>query len=115
MRSILPRQLMRTRVIWAGMWSGCFVAPQGLRDWRKRAAVLLEEGRCAKKLFPHEVEQPARFEVKGHYTVRAFPYRGIYHLQGCGSYRRTKAKRWFKTEADAIAAGFRKALTCGWW
>jgi methylphosphotriester-DNA--protein-cysteine methyltransferase len=47
--------------------------------------------------------------------MRAFPHAGIYHLQACGSFQRTKAKRWFRTEADAIAAGFRKAYTCGWW
>jgi uncharacterized protein YegP (UPF0339 family) len=27
-----------------------------------------------------EVDQPSDFGVKGHYTVRAYPYRGIYHL-----------------------------------
>jgi endonuclease YncB( thermonuclease family) len=101
-----------------GMWNGCFVAPQDLRNWRKAAAAMLGANcppDAREKLFPDEVDQPAGFEVKGHYAVRAFPYRGIYHLQGCGSYRRTKAKRWFKTEADAISAGFRKAYTCGWW
>ncbi len=101
-----------------GMWDGCFVAPQDFRYWRKSAAVLLGAScpiDARELLFREDVARPPGFEVKGHYTVRAFPYRGIYHLQGCGSYRRTKAKRWFKTEADAIAAGFRKALTCGWW
>ena len=96
-----------------GMWSGCFVAPQDLRYWRKRAAVLLGAScppDARERLFPDEVDQPAGFEVKGHYTMRALPYRGIYHLQGCGSYRRTKAKRWFRSEEDAVAAGFRKAL-----
>ena len=69
----------------------------------------------ANDCFLTKLDQPAGYEVKGHYTLRAWPYTGIYHMQGCGSYRRTKAKRWFKTEADAIVAGFRKAYTCGWW
>jgi hypothetical protein len=101
-----------------GMWSGCFVAPQDFRYWRKRAAMLLGPScppDARDKLFPDEMDQPVGFEVKGHYAVRAWPYAGIYHVQGCGSYRRTKAKRWFRTEEDAIKAGFRKAYTCGWW
>jgi methylphosphotriester-DNA--protein-cysteine methyltransferase len=51
----------------------------------------------------------------GHYALRAWPHQGIYHTQDCSSYRRTKAKRWFRTEADAVAAGFRRSHTCGWW
>jgi endonuclease YncB( thermonuclease family) len=101
-----------------GLWSGCFVAPQDFRLWLKGAAVL-RGATCPadarNRLFPDEVDQPIGFQVKGHYTLRAFPHKGIYHLQSCGSYRRTKAKRWFRTEADAIAAGFRKAYTCAWW
>jgi methylphosphotriester-DNA--protein-cysteine methyltransferase len=40
-------------------------------------------------------------------------YRGIYHLEGCRSYRTLKnPNRWFCSEEDAQAAGFRRALTC---
>jgi endonuclease YncB( thermonuclease family) len=102
----------------AGLWDGCFAAPQDFRLWRKSAAVLQGAscpGDARGRLFPDEAVQPAGFAVKGHYAMRAFPYTGIYHLQACGSFQRTKAKRWFRTEADAIAAGFRKAYTCGWW
>lgn len=101
-----------------GMWAGCFVSPQDFRLWLKGAAILHGESCPAdarERLFPDEAAQPSGFEVKGHYAFRAFPHKGIYHLQSCGSYGRTKAKRWFRTEADAIAAGFRKAYTCGWW
>ena len=101
-----------------GMWGGCFVSPQDFRLWLKGAAVLHGEAcppDARDRLFPDEADQPTGFEVKGHYAFRAFPNKGIYHLQSCGSYRRAKAKRWFRTEADAIAAGFRKAYTCGWW
>ena len=58
---------------------------------------------------------PAGCAVKGHYATRAWPSKGIYHLPECGSYRRTKVKRWFCSGEDALAAGFRKAYTCGWW
>ena len=41
----------------------------------------------------------------------------IYHLPGCGSYKNTKIdeareERWFCTEAEALVAGWRKALNC---
>lgn len=41
----------------------------------------------------------------------------IYHLPGCGSYEKTiietgKGERWFCTEKEAVAAGWRKAGNC---
>lgn len=41
----------------------------------------------------------------------------IYHLPGCGSYTKTqideaRGERWFCSEPDAQAAGWRKALNC---
>lgn len=41
----------------------------------------------------------------------------IYHLPGCGSYSKTQideahGEKWFCTEAEAQAAGWRKALNC---
>jgi endonuclease YncB( thermonuclease family) len=101
-----------------GLWKGCFVAPQDFRRWNKRTAKLLGPSCPAdarEKLFPDDATMPIGCEIKGHYAVRAWPSAGIYHLPGCGSYRRTKAKRWFCSEEEALAAGFRKAYTCGWW
>jgi methylphosphotriester-DNA--protein-cysteine methyltransferase len=38
---------------------------------------------------------------------------GIYHLQGCRSYPAlTRPDRWFCSEDDAQAAGFRRADNC---
>lgn len=101
-----------------GLWKGCFVAPQDFRRWNKHTAKLLGPSCPAgarDKLFPDEAPMPAGCAIKGHYAIRAWPSAGIYHLPGCGSYRRTRAKRWFCSEDDALAAGFRKAYTCGWW
>jgi micrococcal nuclease len=41
----------------------------------------------------------------------------IYHMIGCGSYNKTKidearGERWFCNEAEAVAAGWRKAKNC---
>lgn len=102
-----------------GLWSGCFVAPWDLRYWRKGTAPLL--GSCPdaaiarKALFPDHAEMPPGCSIKGHIAVRArvTGYPGIYHLEGCRSYRTVqKVNRWFCSEEDARAAGFRKAFTC---
>jgi methylphosphotriester-DNA--protein-cysteine methyltransferase len=38
---------------------------------------------------------------------------GIYHLQGCPSYAGLpRPDRWFCSEDDAQAAGFRRAFNC---
>lgn len=52
--------------------------------------------------------------IKGNINVKG---EKIYHLPGCGSYEKTvvseaSGERWFCTEADARAAGWRKAQNC---
>lgn len=100
-----------------GLWKGCFAAPQDFRRWNSSAKLLGANcpAGARDKLFPNEAMMPAGCEIKGHYALRAWPSSGIYHLPSCGSYRRTKAKRWFCSEEEALATGFRKAFTCGWW
>lgn len=99
-----------------GMWKGCFVAPQDFRHWRKHAAKLLGAtcpADARTKLFPDDPKMPGGCEIKGKYALRAWPYLGIYHMPSCGSYRRTtKPDRWFCSEDDALAAGFRSSYTC---
>ena len=99
-----------------GVWKGCFVAPQDFRRWNKGTAKLLGPScppDAREKLFPDDPAMPPGCEIKGKYALRAFPFRGIYHVPGCGSYRRTtKPDRWFCSEEDAWAAGFRGSFTC---
>jgi endonuclease YncB( thermonuclease family) len=99
-----------------GMWKGCFVAPRDFRRWNNKTATLLGP-KCPpgarSKLFPDDPQMPPGCEIKGKYAWRAWPYRGIYHVPGCGSYRRTKkVDRWFCSEEDARGAGFRGSFTC---
>ncbi len=104
-----------------GIWKGCFVAPQDFRLGKKDGALL--GGACpADKdkeirsvLFPEFMPMPPRCTIKAKYAVRARVTGnvGIYHLQGCRSYpATTKPDRWFCTEDDARAAGFRRAYNC---
>ena len=103
------------------LWKGCFAAPWDFNRWRKRAAKLLGAA-CGggndsverNKLFPDNPTMPPGCAVKGKVALRAYltGHRGIYHLEACRSYPSLKPNRWFCSEEEAQAAGFRKAFTC---
>lgn len=92
----------------AGLWSVC-ASPTTISS---QAAV------AAPTAQPTAQEPPAQTGgegcvIKGNVNDK----KRIYHLPGCGSYNQTKIKpeegdRWFCTEAEAQAAGFRKAGNC---
>jgi endonuclease YncB( thermonuclease family) len=104
-----------------GLWKGCFVAPREFRLGKKDGALL--GGSCPADrdlqiraaLFPDDLAMPSTCNIKGKYAVRARVTGniGIYHLQACRSYPAlTKPDRWFCSEDDAQAAGFRRAYNC---
>src|ERR1700674_2099696 len=104
-----------------GLWKGCFVAPQEFRGGRKDGGLLGGSCRADKDreirgvLFPEDSAMPSGCSIKGKFAVRARVTGnvGIYHLQGCRSYPAlTKPDRWFCSEEDAQAAGFRRAYNC---
>jgi endonuclease YncB( thermonuclease family) len=104
-----------------GLWKGCFVTPQDFRWGRKDGALLGDSCRTDKDreiravLFPDDLVMPPGCSIKGKFAVRARVTGniGVYHLQGCRSYPAlTKPDRWFCSEEDAQAAGFRKAYNC---
>jgi endonuclease YncB( thermonuclease family) len=104
-----------------GLWKGCFVAPQDFRKDNKSASLLGVSCRSDKDreirdlLFPDEPAMPPNCSIKAKFAVRARVTGnvGVYHLQACRSYAPvTKPDRWFCTEEDAQAAGFRKAYNC---
>jgi endonuclease YncB( thermonuclease family) len=104
-----------------GLWKGCFIAPQEFRLGKKDGALV--GGACRsdrdreirEALFPEDLVMPASCNIKGKYAARArvTGNLGIYHLQACRSYPGlTKPDRWFCSEDDAQAAGFRRAYNC---
>ena len=103
-----------------GLWKGCFADPHDLRGWNRNGARLLGGGcqsghdnRTREKLFRVDAAMPPGCPIKAKLALRAIGYDGIYHLPSCGSYQKLKrVNRWFCSEQDASAAGFRKALTC---
>jgi endonuclease YncB( thermonuclease family) len=104
-----------------GLWKGCFAAPQEFRHGRKDGALLGGSCRPDKDseirtiLFPDHPAMPSGCSIKGKFAVRARVTGnvGIYQMQGCRNYPAlTKPDRWFCSEDDAQAAGFRRAYNC---
>jgi endonuclease YncB( thermonuclease family) len=103
-----------------GLWKGCFAAPQDFRTGKKDGALAGASCRADRDaeiravLFPTDLAMPPNCSIKGKFAVRArFTGNiGIYHLQGCLSYAGTQPDRWFCSEDDARAAGFRRAFNC---
>jgi endonuclease YncB( thermonuclease family) len=105
----------------AGLWKGCFVAPAEFRKWQKTTTLFGASCRSDKDrelreiLFPDDTAMPPGCPIKAKFAVRARVTGnvGIYHLQGCRSYAgTTRPERWFCSEEDAQAAGFRRAYNC---
>jgi len=105
----------------SGIWKGCFVAPQEFRTGKKDGQLLGAACRSDRDkeirtvLFPDDLTAPPSCAIKGKLAVRARVTGniGIYHLRGCPSYAATtKPDRWFCSEDDAQASGFRKAYNC---
>jgi endonuclease YncB( thermonuclease family) len=104
-----------------GLWKGCFASPQDFRTGKKDGALMGASCRADRDreirsvLFPEDLAMPPSCSIKGKFAVRArFTGNvGVYHLQGCRSYAGlTKPDRWFCSEDDAKAAGFRRAFNC---
>ena len=106
-----------------GLWKGCFSSPRALRNREKNEAVFLGSAcpndktqQLSDILFPMNPVMPEGCTIKGKLAMRAHltGHRGIYHLEGCKSYPRLKTPdRWFCSEHEALAEGFRPSLTCG--
>jgi endonuclease YncB( thermonuclease family) len=104
-----------------GLWKGCFAAPQDFRWGKKDGALLGESCRADKDkeiraaLFPDDLVMPQGCSIKASFAVRARVTGkvGVYQLRGCRSYPAlTRPDRWFCSEEDAQAAGFRRAYNC---
>jgi endonuclease YncB( thermonuclease family) len=104
-----------------GLWKGCFANPQDFRIGKKDGTLLGgacradRDGEIRAVLFPNNPAMPPSCNIKGKFAVRARVTGniGIYHLRGCPSYAGlTGPDRWFCSEDDAKAAGFRAAYNC---
>jgi endonuclease YncB( thermonuclease family) len=108
----------RARSTLVGLWSGAFIAPW---DWRSRNPSTTVLGAFS-------VPTDAQRRLVGPATAAAAPIAGcsikgnisrtgarIYHVAGMRDYGRTSinrrsGERWFCTEAEAAAAGWKRAI-----
>jgi len=103
-----------------GLWKGCFVAPQEFRLGKKDGALIGSSCRADRDkeiravLFPEDVAMPPSCAIKARFALRARVTGnvGVYQLQGCRTYAGFRPDRWFCSEDDAQAAGFRRAFNC---
>jgi endonuclease YncB( thermonuclease family) len=103
-----------------GLWQGCFVAPQDFRIGKKDgplfgAACHTDRDRQIREvLFPEDLAQPPNCSIKATFATRARVTGnvGVYQLRGCPSYAGAQADRWFCSEDDAQAEGFRRGFNC---
>lgn len=108
-------QIARTKQ--AGLWSGAFIAP---RDWRHRGPQTEILGALSVPIIAqqHLLPQPVASaipttgcQIKGNISRNG---NRIYHVTGQKAYDKTKitegkGERWFCTEDEAQAAGWRRA------
>jgi endonuclease YncB( thermonuclease family) len=106
----------KARKALAGLWSGAFIAPW---DWRHRdkgttilGALSVPVAAQAQLLEPASAAEAPSPDctIKGNVNRAG---ERIYHLPGGGSYAKVNmdapGKRWFCTEDEAVAAGWRPA------
>jgi len=104
-----------------GIWKGCFAAPRDFRAGRKENPLLGASCRADRDreiraaLFPQSLTMPQGCTIKANRAIRAHLTGniGIYQLRGCPGYAAaTRPDRWFCSEDDATAAGYRRAFNC---
>lgn len=104
-----------------GLWRGCFVMPANFRGKVGDSALLGSACRSDKDkelraaLFPEDLTMPSGCNIRAKQVRRAkFTGNiGVYLIPQCQNYAtQPKPDRWFCSEDEARAAGYRKALNC---
>lgn len=104
-----------------GLWRGCFVTPADFRakvtDAKLQGASCppANEKALRAALFPEDLPKPDGCNIRAKQVRRAklTGNIGVYLIPQCQNYAtQPKPDRWFCSEDDARAAGYRKALNC---
>lgn len=99
----------RARASRTGIWQWDFQSPE---DFRASQQIAAQQPPRARAMAP-ETTAPRRFEKNGMCLIKGnHSRRGdwIYHLPGMPYYDDTRAEAYFCTEAQAQAAGYRRAI-----
>lgn len=102
----LPNEV-RARAARAGIWRSVFVLPSGYRHAASPPEERQEPRRQPQTTDQTERSEPAGCVIKGNRSRRG---EWIYHLPGMPYYNVTRAEEMFCTEAEARAAGYRRAI-----
>lgn len=99
----------RARAARAGIWQWDFQAPE---DFRESEQAYLEPSRQSQaaartSTSARRFERDGQCLIKGNHSRRGD---WIYHLPGMPYYDATRAEAFFCTEAQALAAGYRRAI-----
>lgn len=100
---------LRARASKAGLWQWDFQIPEDYRI----AQEANEEPRRQTRTQARQSQSPRRWEQNGQCLIKGnHSRRGewIYHLPGMPYYNATRAEAYFCTEAEAQAAGYRRAI-----
>lgn len=104
-----------------GLWRGCFVSPANFRSKSADSALLGsscapdKEKALRAALFPEDLPKPDGCNIRAKQVRRAklTGNVGVYLIPQCQNYAtQPKPDRWFCSEDDARAAGYRKAINC---
>jgi endonuclease YncB( thermonuclease family) len=104
-----------------GLWRGCFTAPADFRNKKTDGNMLgascppANEKALRAALFPVDLPMPPGCNIRAKQVRRAklTGNVGVYLIPQCQNYAtQPKPDRWFCSEEDARAAGYRKALNC---
>jgi len=100
---------MRARANRAGIWQWDFQMPEDYRNSQKaeREPTRLARSSAQSASRPRRYERDGQCLIKGNHSRRGD---WIYHLPGMPYYDATRAEAFFCTEAQAQAAGYRRAI-----
>lgn len=105
----------------SGLWRGCFVLPADFRAKAEGAALLGascpadKDKELREALFPEELPMPPGCNIRAKQVRRArlTGNIGVYLIPQCQNYAtQPQPDRWFCSEDDARAAGYRRAFNC---
>lgn len=94
----------RARAGKRGIWNSTFTIPV---DWRAARAPEPADPPVQTVAASHAAQASHRCTIKGNRNRKG---QWIYHLPGMPYYQPTRAEEWFCSEAEAQAAGYRRAI-----
>jgi hypothetical protein len=95
------------KVAGRGLWSGTFEMPAEVRAQARASAVAPQTRERPVRSAPKTAAGGGACRIKGNHSRRG---EWIYHVPGMPYYEQTRPEAMFCTEAEARAAGYRRAI-----